>query len=58
VQPDLVPCQLCEFDHLINKKKLEESDNFQDFITPVSKAEVGSYTASSMYQQIIVFALD
>ena len=39
-QPDLVPCQLVEFDHLINKRKLEENDDFKDYITPVSKAEV------------------
>jgi glutamyl-tRNA synthetase len=28
-----------EFDHLISKPKLSEDDNFQDHITPVSRAE-------------------
>ncbi|TMW61790.1 hypothetical protein Poli38472_010853 [Pythium oligandrum] len=38
--PDLVDCVLVEFDHLISKPKLEESDNFQDHLTPVTRAEM------------------
>jgi len=38
--PDLVPCRLVEFDHLISKAKLGEDDKFQDFVNPVTKTEV------------------
>lgn len=37
--PDLVPCTLVEFDHLISKPKLEEGDDFHDHLTPVTRAE-------------------
>jgi len=37
--PELVPCKIFEFDHLISKAKLTEEDAFQDFINPNSKAE-------------------
>ena len=39
-QPDLVPCKLVEFDHLISKAKLGDDEKFQDFINPVTKVEV------------------
>lgn len=39
VLPDLVPCQVFEFDHLISKAKLADEDKFQDFLTPVTKIE-------------------
>lgn len=42
--PDVVPCKLFEFDHLISKAKLEEDEKFQDFINPVTKVEV-SFTS-------------
>lgn len=32
--PDKVKVKLVDFDHLITKDKLEEGDNFEDFITP------------------------
>lgn len=32
--PDKVQVKLIDFDHLITKDKLEEGDNFEDFITP------------------------
>ncbi|KAG7660627.1 GUS1 [[Candida] subhashii] len=32
--PDKVEVDLIDFDHLITKDKLEEGDNFEDFITP------------------------
>lgn len=38
--PDLVPTQLVEFDFLLSKPKLEENDNFEDFLTPVTRAEM------------------
>lgn len=31
---DSVPVDLVDFDHLINKDKLEEDDSFEDFLTP------------------------
>lgn len=34
---DKTPVELFDFDHLITKDKLEESDNFEDFITPVTE---------------------
>ena len=40
IQPDLVPCKLVEFDHLISKAKLGDEEKFQDFINPVTKSEV------------------
>lgn len=36
---DKVPVVLTEFDYLISKKKLEEGEDFKDFINPVTKAE-------------------
>ncbi|OVF07837.1 putative glutamate--tRNA ligase [Clavispora lusitaniae] len=32
--PDKIKVKLVDFDHLITKDKLEEGDNFEDFITP------------------------
>lgn len=32
-----VPVELVDFDHLITKDKLDEGDNFEDFITPQTK---------------------
>ena len=43
VQPDIVPCTLVEVDHLISKPKLADGDNFQDFINPVTRAEMGAH---------------
>jgi glutamyl-tRNA synthetase len=39
---DLVPTKLIEFDHLISKPKLEENDNFQDHLTPITRAEMNA----------------
>lgn len=36
---DLVTTKLVEFDHLLSKPKLEEGDDFHDFLTPVTRAE-------------------
>ena len=33
---DLVPLTLVYFGHLITKKKLEEDDNFEDMVNPMS----------------------
>lgn len=35
--PDKVNVKLVDFDHLITKDKLEEGDNFEDFITPETR---------------------
>lgn len=36
-QQPLVPVTLLDYDYLITKKKLEEGDNVEDFITPVTE---------------------
>lgn len=33
--PDLVPIVLVEFDYLVTKDKIEEDENFKDFLNPV-----------------------
>jgi glutamyl-tRNA synthetase len=40
LQPQLVPCKLVEFDHIISKAKLTEEDRFQDYVNPHTKFEV------------------
>jgi glutamyl-tRNA synthetase len=40
--PDLVPCQLVEFDHLISQPVIKEGQDFKDFVTPVSRAETSA----------------
>jgi hypothetical protein len=52
-QPDLVPCKLFEFDHLITKAKLEENDNFQDYVNPVTKIEVRDQQGTN-YQHYVM----
>jgi hypothetical protein len=47
LQPDLVPCKVFEFDHLISKAKLADDENFQDFVNPVSRTEVRLYFCKS-----------
>ncbi len=37
--PDKVAVVLTEFDYLITKKKLEEGEDFKDYLNPVTKAE-------------------
>ncbi len=37
--PDVVECTLVEFDHLISKARLEDGDDFKDFVSPVSRFE-------------------
>ncbi|CAM9278404.1 unnamed protein product [Ascophyllum nodosum] len=36
---DLVPMILVEFDYLVTKDKIEEGENFKDFLNPVTRAE-------------------
>jgi hypothetical protein len=45
LQPQLVPCKLVEFDHIISKAKLTEEDRFQDYVNPHTKFEVRLRTA-------------
>ncbi|KAJ0409984.1 hypothetical protein ATCC90586_009661 [Pythium insidiosum] len=55
--PDLVDCVLVEFDHLIAKPKLEENDNFQDHLTPVTRAEMralGDHEMRNLQQDDVV----
>ncbi|CEG45585.1 glutamate-trna ligase [Plasmopara halstedii] len=55
--PDLVPLILVEFDHLLNKPKLEEGDNFQDFLTDTTRAEmhaVGDHELRNMKEGQVV----
>lgn len=33
---DLVPLRLVDFDHLITKKKVEDDDNIEDLVNPIS----------------------
>lgn len=40
MQPDLVPCKLVEFDHLISKAKLGDDEDFKDFVNPSTRKEV------------------
>ena len=49
LQPDLVPCTVVEFDHLISKAKLTEEDKFQDFVNPVTRTEVSSEHRFDLY---------
>ncbi|CAI5707113.1 unnamed protein product [Peronospora effusa] len=54
---DLVPLTLVEFDHLLNKPKLEEGDNFYDFLTETTRAEmhaVGDHELRNMKEGDIV----
>lgn len=32
--PDLVPMVLVEFDYLVTKDKIEDGENFKDFLNP------------------------
>ncbi|XP_068646136.1 glutamate--tRNA ligase, cytoplasmic [Aristolochia californica] len=45
---ELVPLSLVELDHLITKKKLEEDDDFKDFINPCTKRETAALGDSNM----------
>ena len=40
--PDVVECTLVEFDHLISKAKLDDGDNFQDFVNPKTRFETSA----------------
>ncbi|KAF4027816.1 tRNA synthetases class I (E and Q) anti-codon binding domain [Phytophthora infestans] len=54
---DLVPLTLVEFDHLLNKPKLEEGDDFQDFLTETTRAEmhaVGDHELRNMKEGQVV----
>ncbi|CAM9258053.1 unnamed protein product [Choristocarpus tenellus] len=37
--PDLVPMVLAEFDYLVTKDKIEDGENFKDFLTKKTRAE-------------------
>ena len=42
LQPDLVPCQLVEFDHLISQPVIKDGQDFRDFVTPLSRAQTSA----------------
>ena len=55
--PDQLPVTLYEFDNLISKAKLEEGDNFQDFINPNTLATsevVGDFGLKSLQKNEII----
>jgi glutamyl-tRNA synthetase len=45
---DLVPAQLVEFDYLISKDKLEETDELLDNLTAVTRAESAAFVDPCM----------
>ncbi|KAI9910649.1 hypothetical protein PsorP6_010223 [Peronosclerospora sorghi] len=55
--PDLVPLTLVEFDHLLNKPKLEEGEDFHEFLTDTTRAEmhaVGDHELRNMKEGQVV----
>ena len=56
---NLVPVILCEFDYLLTKDKLEEEDNFEDFLNPVTErkmqADADENVAALQVDDIIQF---
>lgn len=54
---ELVLVSLVEFDHLITKPKLDEADNFQDHLTPVTRAStlaIGDHCLRNLQQDDII----
>lgn len=43
IKDEVVPIDMVDFDHLITKDKLEEGDNFEDFITPNSEFHTAGF---------------
>lgn len=43
VVEDLIDVQLVEYDHLITKSKLDEDDDFKQFVNPASKIDVSDF---------------
>ena len=55
--PEQLHCTLFEFDNLISKEKLEEDDNFEDFINPHTLATtevIGDYGLKSLQKGEII----
>lgn len=40
---DAIECDLVDFDHLINKDKIEEGENFEDYLTPQTEFHRKAY---------------
>lgn len=54
---DTVAVDLVDFDHLITKEKIEEGENFEDFLTPVTemhKSALGDVNIKSLKQGDII----
>ncbi len=49
---ELIPVELMDYDFLITKKKLEEEDDFTDFVTPVSEFKVKK--VSQFFKKIVL----
>ncbi len=45
---DVLDCELVDFDHLISKDKLEENENFEDFITPQTEFRTSAKADSNL----------
>ncbi|RKP36299.1 tRNA synthetases class I, catalytic domain-containing protein [Dimargaris cristalligena] len=48
-EPGLIQCVLLDYDYLITKKKLEENDDWKDFITPVTEFKVPALGDSNLH---------
>jgi glutamyl-tRNA synthetase len=48
VSPSNVEVQLVEFDHLISKAKIEEDEDFKQFVNPVTLKEVGAIADAAL----------
>lgn len=54
---ELIPLSLVDFDHLITKKKLEEGDEFESFVNPVTwieKAALGDPNMRNLNKSDII----
>lgn len=46
--PGLIPATLIDFDYLITKKKIEENENWEDFITPQTEFKTDALVDSNL----------
>ena len=48
VTDELIPLQLIYFDYLITKKRLDEDENFEDFVNPTTMTTIEAMGDASM----------
>ncbi|KAJ1925396.1 glutamate--tRNA ligase [Tieghemiomyces parasiticus] len=48
-EPGLVQCMLVDYDHLLTKKKLEEGDQWQDYVNPVTEFKTRALGDSNLH---------